>query len=456
MAATKKHKNGVLAMKDGWHYLSIFGKPYDRGFSHGYLMAPQLTKIKEMLRYFSEEDNGYSWEWFVEHATKVFKPYMEEHDEEFLEEMKGIAEGATANGSPWTQDEILTWNSFFSLYDYWFPNHISETTDKKHYKYDNPHSYRKDRCSAFLAVGSYTKNGQIVLAHNTFDNFLSAQYCSVMLNIRPEKGNKILMQTCPGWIWSGTDFFITSAGIMGAETTIGGFTEFKQGNPIFCRERDAMQYGKTLDDYVKIFLKDNTGGYANSWLFGDTNTNEIMRIELGLKYHRIERKKDGYFIGFNAAYDPKIRNLECHDAGAFYDIRRHQGARRKRLTELMEEHKGKITEAVAKKILADHYDVYLRKINPCSRTVDSHYEMDAREYMSQGNRPKPFQPRGALDGKTTSSALTKKMQLWARWGNSSGMPFIASRFFEEHSEWAFLKPYLIDRPSQPWSMFKSL
>ena len=123
-----------------------------------------------------------------------------------------------------------------------------------------------------------------------------------ILDVEPEKGNRILMQTCAGWIWSGTDFFITSAGIIGTETTIGGFLPYENNYTIACRIRKAMQYGDTMDDYVKILLDGNSGDYANSWLFGDINTNEILRLELGLKYHNVERTKDGYFVGFNATY----------------------------------------------------------------------------------------------------------------------------------------------------------
>ena len=46
---------------------------------------------------------------------------------------------------------------------------------------------------------------------------------------------------------------------------------------------------------------------------------------------------DGYFIGFNACYDPRIRNLECSNDG-FFDIRRHSGARRVTLNEKIKEY----------------------------------------------------------------------------------------------------------------------
>ena len=261
------------------------------------------------------------------------------------------------------------------------------------------------------------------------------------------------MQTFPGWIWSGTDFFVTSAGIIGTETTIGGFLPFENNLPISCRIRQAMQYGKSLDDYVKILLDGNSGDYANSWLFGDINTNEIMRFELGLKYHSVERTRNGYYIGFNAAYDPRIRNLECANSG-FFDTRRHQGARRVRLDDLMQTHIGKINIAVAKEIIADHYDVYLEKEdNPCSRTVCSHYYQDKREYMSDPSRPLPNQPRGALDGCVIDATQAKNMSFELIYGNSCGTPFVKDEYCDTYKQWDYLRPYLHDRPKQPWTIF---
>jgi hypothetical protein len=205
-----------------------------------------------------------------------------------------------------------------------------------------------------------------------------------------------------------------------------------------------------MDDYVKILLDGNSGDYANSWLFGDTNTNEILRLELGLQFHNVERTKNGYFIGFNATYDPQIRNLECVNSG-FYDVRRHQGARHVRLSELMDEHKGKLNIDIAKKIIADHYDVYLHKENKCSRTVCSHYDLDPREYMSTAGRPLPFAAHGAVDGFVCDSKMAKNMTICGRFGNSCGTPFIKDDYIKEHRQYEIFGPYLKDRPSQEWT-----
>jgi hypothetical protein len=440
----KRYEKGYRFEQDGWIYLHIEGAPFERGVQHGYLLAPELEKILKNMRHLIYQDTGKEWAFFVQAAEKLFAPWL---DPEYRAEIRGIAAGARKAGVQVTWQDILAWNGYSELVDYWWPNAITK------YRYAPRLPAQSDRCSAFLATGKATKDGKIVMAHNSWDNFEKGQFYNLILDILPEKGYRILMQSVPGYIDSFSDFFVTGAGIMGTETTIGGFGLFEEkAAPEFLRVRKAMQYSWTLDDFVRILKHRNNGGYANSWLLADTKTGEIMRFELGLKFSNVERTKDGWFIGFNAPLDPRIRNLECGNTG-FADIRRHQGARQVRLTQLMRQHHGRIDTEIAKQILADHYDVYLKKDNPCSRTVDGHYELDDRAFMSQPGRPLPFQPRGTVDGKVMDSDLAKDMSFWARFGNSSGMPFQAEAFLKEHIQWEHLRGYLEDRPSRPWSLF---
>jgi len=443
-----KIKNGYSFKKNGWTYISVYGKPRERGYAYGYFSAKEFKEIQKMLNYFMYESYGFQWDYFIKEINKGFKKMTKSDFPEIYEEMEGIAEGCTANGTKTDIDEIIAWNFYMSI-PYWF-SVISGSRNAKEGGGINAH----DKCSAIISVGDWTEDGKIVVAHNSFTDYIDGQYSNVILDLKPEKGYRFIMQTSPCWVWSGTDFFVTAAGIIGTETTIGGFTSYEQNYPIGYRIRKAMQYGKTLDDYVDILKDGNSGDYANSWLLGDTNNNEIMRIELGLKYQNIERTKNGYFIGFNAPTDPRIRNIEVQNSG-YYDIRRHQGARRVRLTELMDKYKGKLNIEVAKKIISDHYDVYLLKDdNPCSRTVCSHYDLDAREYMSQSDRPKPFAPHGAVDGIVCDTNLAKKMSFIARFGSSCGIAFDKKEFCKKHIQYENFCPYLRDRPSEPWTEFE--
>ena len=324
-----------------------------------------------------------------------------------------------------------------------------------------------DKCSAFMAVGAkHTKGGQIVCAHITFDDFMSGQFDNIILNLQTATSETpssvsadMLMQTFPGGIFSSTDFFNTSFGFIGTETTIGGFDSFELKAPICFRARKAMQYGKTLEDYETFLCENNSGDYANTWYIGRVKKTEsdpaeqIMRLELGRRFVKKELKTEGYFIGFNACYDPRIRNIECSNDG-FYDSRRHQGARRIRLEEIMQKFiksDVKIDEDIAIKIMSDHKDVYLGKeSNPCSRTICAHYDEDEREYMSDPSRPKPNQPRGAVDAKVGSSTLFKNNRFLAIWGRACGAPFNAKEFCQKHIQWANQETYLENRPTKSW------
>ena len=74
--------------------------------------------------------------------------------------------------------------------------------------------------------------------------------------------------------------FVVKEGLKSITKTL----EYEKKIPIAYRIRTAMQYGNSMEEYVTILLNGNSGDYANSWLFGDIHKNEIMRLELGLKY----------------------------------------------------------------------------------------------------------------------------------------------------------------------------
>ena len=135
-----------------------------------------------------------------------------------------------------------------------------------------------------------------------------------------------------------------------------------------------------------------------------------------------------------------------------FDIQTHIGSRKVRLTDLMDKHKGKINLSVAKKILSDHYDVYLLKNNPSSRTVCSHYNLDNRQYSTVISNKPACAPKGAIDGKVCDSNMAKRMQFLGRIGNTCGKPFNSKSFFSKHKQWKIFEPVIKNKPSQPWTL----
>jgi hypothetical protein len=425
--------------RNGWIYLHIEGTPEERGFQHGYLLSKE---IKEALREMSVVWNyqtALDWQWLVQKGGKMF---THKTDAENLEEIDGIVEGMKAAGVLTTRDEIVTYNGSTELMGYWWPT-VKDTISP------NSPDPKKESCSSFIATGSMTADGGIVLAHNTMSSFYYP-LCNVIMDILPDKGHRIFMQSVAGLIHSETDFFVTNAGLVGSETTIGGFFPFDEnGIPEFARMRHATQYASSIDEWCEIMKTGNNGGYANAWLIGDINTNEIARLELGLKYIGFEKKKDGYFVGSNVAED--IRILRFETKSSEMDIKNSSVARRVRWKQLMKENKGKINLELAKQFEADHYDTYLNSISPDMRTLCSHPDLDSDVFGVDI----PFSPWGTLDGKVIDSKMAKDMSFVARWGSACGTPFDARAFLEKHLQFDWMNGLLFDRPTQPWTLFKS-
>jgi len=433
--------NGYCFKKNGWTYIHIEGEPYERGFQHGYLLAEDMARALNAIKHYIYFMEGKEFGFFVDNANRMFTPFLEKTPE-YEEEMRGIVAGAQKAGVYVSFEEILGWNGVMELNISWWP------WKKRHSSIEEA---RIGNCSAFIATGDATKDGTIVMAHNTWEEFTIGQAFHVVMDIEPSDGFGIIMQTAPGYIASMTDFFVTSASLVGTETTIQIKKFREEGKPEFLRAREAMQYASTIESWVKMIKQDNNGGYANSWLLGDIKANEIARFELGLEYDNLTKTTNGMFVGFNAAEDPRIRNIESgRKSSYFVDIRGGVGARRLRWKQITDEYYGRIDVKAAKKMIADHYDVYLNKWNPCCRTICSHFDIDPGEFP---NTCVPYSLHSALDGKVLDGELAGKMQFFARWGRPCGTPFYAAKFLEEHPQWDWQQGYLEDMPTQPWTLF---
>jgi hypothetical protein len=424
--------------REGWIYLRIKGAPREMGFQHGYLLAKEIAASMADARKTWEYQSGMSWPWLISHAERMF---LRRIDPGLLAELDGIVEGLQAAGVHSTRGEMITYNGIIELDGYWWPG-VKDSLGAR-----SPNR-SKQSCSSFIATGSWTKDGGIVLGHNTMTSYAPAD-CNIIVDIVPLTGHRILWQGSPGWIHSGTDFFITDAGLVGSETTISGFSGFDEGAiPEFVRMRRAAQDASTIDQWCDIMKQGNNGGYANAWLIGDVNTGEIARLELGLKHVALERLKDGFFIGSNVAENVQILRLETNTRET--DIRVSDVARRVRWKQLMKEHRGGIDLELAKVFEGDHVDTYLRRDLPGSRSLCAHWDNDSTDPAEP-----PFNPYGTVDAKAVDTRLAKRMAFVARWGSGCGTPFDADRFLEQRPQFDWMSGTLRSRKSFPWTEFRA-
>jgi hypothetical protein len=272
---------------------------------------------------------------------------------------------------------------------------------------------------------------------------------NIIFDIKPEKGERILMDGLPGVITSDDDFGVNSAGILITETTITQFEGWDpSGKPEFMRSRKALQYSRAIDDFVRIMLDGNNGGYANDWLIGDNKTGEIALFELGLKNHALQRTKDGCFFGANFPETEKLMREETK-----FDVSKRDSspnARKARWKVLMVEHKGKIDVELAKAFETDDFDTIDGKRAFSERTLCGRVEVSPRGVPEWDWGP--YYPGGTVQSKVIDSTLAAKMSFWAQVGHH-GSDFIADAFLNDHKEYEWMRGLLKDMKAGPWCLF---
>ena len=430
--------------KNGWIYVHLSGSPSNIGFQHGYLVAKEIdTLIKVMQYYLPSNGSGYKWDFYRAASKRFLWPKL---DKEYKEELKGIAEGLQAKGFKYDSLDLTALNANIELSQYYVPTLMNKI------KPGSGDNRAPGNCSAFIATGSFTKDHKIVIGHNNWTDYIEGERWNVIADIKPEKGNAILMDCAPGFIHSGDDFVVSKSGIVITETTITQFKGFDTTRTAeFVRARKAAQYSNSIDDVIKIMTTDNNGGYANDWLIGDIKTNEVAKLELGLKDYRIWRSKDTAYIGSNFPSDPKLINEET--TFKVNDLTSSANARKLRLDKLVYgDYKGKIDVNNGMTIEGDTYDQLDGKmaLNRC--VIDGHVEEDPLG-SKEWNEP-AFFPMGAVQGKVTTTDLAGKMQLWAHMGHPGGADFLAKPFLQKHPEYIKTQgKYLRDMKAYPWTLF---
>ena len=428
----------------GWKVIELRGDAFERGRQHGSQLSAELGYLK---RVFPNLIRRYYKVKFAEYMAKCAHMLplhtFSKKWPEWTRELEGMVEGAKSQGVIIHLDFLLAWNLYLSMDPYF--EHGPCKSNQGH-----------QRCSAFIATGQATKDRKIVMGHNTHCGFDEASLSNIISYVYPDKGHAFMMQTMPGLIASSTDWFISASGMMGCESTIGNFTEVPDlaKTPYFCRIRECMQYGATMDDYLRIMQASNAGDYACGWLFGDVNTGEIAILELGKTHAAVERTFSGFYVGTNWVNNEELRRTETTETpstkhgvdGAFL--------RNQRLTYLLKtKYWGKLDATSAKKVLADHFGIDSGegqgKSQGSGYSICRHLELEPN--VMSGHTA--YEPYGAIDGKVTTSKLAKRLGFWGRWGSSCGRTFRMEEHVKKHPQYQSMMEWVQNFSAKPWTKF---
>ncbi|MBK8791122.1 MAG: hypothetical protein IPO28_13470 [Holophagaceae bacterium] len=145
-----------------------------------------------------------------------------------------------------------------------------------------------DHCSSFVATKGATKSGRFIFTQLFMWNGYTGTEWGLMLDIVPEGGHRVVMQTAGG-IHSGTDWYLKCSGLVIGETTVGQTPFNPEGTPQSNRIRKAAQCAATIDKPAAILFKQNNGLYTNDWTMADTKTDEGACFLLGTEKTKMWR-----------------------------------------------------------------------------------------------------------------------------------------------------------------------
>ncbi|HVS36347.1 MAG TPA: C45 family autoproteolytic acyltransferase/hydrolase [Gemmataceae bacterium] len=418
--------------QSGWIVLHIEGEPYERGVQHGRLLAPEIAaQVRCLAERQSPKSPADGWK---QTRTLVNSLFLRRYDKEYLEEMKGIADGAAAAGARFDDRPIdlvdivgiNAWAELMTLDD----GLDAEPTGLECLRCQEPganppgspaaHPPKPERCSSFAAVGPATADGKIVFGHITMYNLYESSFFNVWLDVKNAKGHRVLMQSYPGGIQSGLDYYLNDAGILCAETTIAQTRFDPAGLAEASRIRKALQYADTIDKAVEVLKEQNNGLYTNEWMLADVKTNEIAMFELGTKKSKLYRSSknewyggtEGFYWGCNNTKDLEVR-LETIDdpaVGRPGNPVFHPSDRDRKWLELYDKYKGKIDADFGK----------LAFTTP------------------------PIAAFHSVDAKFTTSDMAKELKTWALFGPPLGRTWKPTE--EEQKKFPEIEPLV----GNPW------
>lgn len=342
----------------GWIYLHIEGQPYDRGYQHGHLMAREIPEYLERCAALLGSKDHWN-----DYRTTANALFLRGFDREILEEMRGIADGASDAGARWLDRridllDVVVANTTVEMGELASAASVTPTGLENLNLLAPPYAGGKpdsplDHCSAFAATGPATRDGRMVIGHVTWWPLTLAEQTNVLLDIKPAQGHRMLIQSYPGGIESGTDWYQNDAGIVLTETTIDQTPFNPRGTPVAFRARQAIQYSDSIDDVVRYLSTQNNGLYTNEWIMGDAKTNEIAIFDLGTDHTRLWRSSKnqwfgdtpGFYWGDNNAKDLTVRLEDYPDPKGQPDyIPYVPGPRDLAWQELYHKYRGKIDE----------------------------------------------------------------------------------------------------------------
>ena len=137
-------------------------RPDRVGYQHGTLLSKEIEDLLRVVKPFLAHTTKRDWDFYRKAAETMLWKHVEP---EYQQEIDGIVEGLNAKGVKADRWDLVALNALEELPYYYVP-----WLDRKEGK--TPSSHAPGNCTAFVATGKATKDGKIVMGHNSWTNYI--------------------------------------------------------------------------------------------------------------------------------------------------------------------------------------------------------------------------------------------------------------------------------------------
>jgi hypothetical protein len=306
----------------GWIVLHVEGEPYERGWQMGALVPDEIVEyMRKLSVQQNPDDPDAGWRDLRFETDALF---LRRFHDEYLEEMQGIADGATARGARWHDRElelldIAVLNSVIDLGQLHDALEVTPTalTGESFLAPEDELDVdpKSHSCSSFVATSPATADDEMVFGQIFMWGGYTGVHWNVLVDLVPSEGHRLVYHSFPGGIHSGADFYLNAAGIAIGETTVAQTPFEPDSRPQSSRIRRAAQYASSIEDVERLLWEDNNGMYTNDWPIADFETGEVAILLLGTHRKKLWRSTDqpapfgtpGFLWANNNNRDPEVR-----------------------------------------------------------------------------------------------------------------------------------------------------
>jgi isopenicillin-N N-acyltransferase-like protein len=314
--------------------IRIKGSPRERGRQQGESARPQIVRALDRYRKAIPKATKLTWEEALREAQK-FLPYGEQAFPQFVEEIRGIAEGSS--------------NPFQEI---WILNCYEDLTDVRQ---------RVWGCTSLALRSEHTADGHVLLAHN--EDWINVDHDTVYLvHAEPDDGPAFLGMTYGPLL---VNIGLNAEGIGVAINSVYP-SDGRVGVPRILYSR-AVLSACTIGQAIRACVpKLRAGGY--NYLLADSH-GELYSIETSAATLDILYGDEGWLAHTNHYLSPKMQVLE--EPGTYADSQ----VRLNRVQRLLKVQSGEVTVEGLQSILRDHVN-YPNSVCGHQDPEDPAYEQD--------------------------------------------------------------------------------